>query len=76
MLNPVALVKSWWVAHGTKILGFWTALVGAVAYIDEKTVNLIQTTLGDVWAHGILIFSGLATAYRGFKNSANANGPH
>jgi hypothetical protein len=72
------MMKGWWTNHGTKILGFGTALITAVSYIDEKTVNIIQTTLGDAWAHGILIVSGLATAYRGFVNSQvnKANGPN
>lgn len=63
------ILKQWWADHGTKILGFFSSVVAFLSLIDHETVGLIQSTIGDLWAHIILIVSGLATAYRGFTNS-------
>ena len=65
--------RLWWAKHGTKILGFGSAAVGGLAYIDHETVQLIETTLGPTWgprfSHAILITAGLMVARRGFRNS-------
>lgn len=79
-MNPFTTLKAlwsaWWAAHGTKILGFWMAAITTVSLIDQKTLNLIGTTLGPGWINAVLILSGLATAYRGFTNTKASNGPH
>ena len=72
-MSLVILLQTWWKGHGTKIIGFGTAAVGALAYIDQQTIHLIETfagpTHGPHIAQGIMITSGLMTAYRGFTNS-------
>lgn len=64
---------SLWKKHGTKVIGYVSAVAGIVEFIDMKTVNLIETSFpkyGPYVSHGILIASGVMTAYRGHKNSA------
>jgi uncharacterized membrane protein YuzA (DUF378 family) len=62
-----------WKNHGTKIIGFATSLIGALALIDHETLDLIGQVFGPkggpIVTRGILIISGLATAYRGYENS-------
>jgi hypothetical protein len=69
-------LKNLWKSHGTKVTGFATAALGALTYVDHETLNLIQGTFGPKYGphvtHGILVASGLLTAYRGFSNSAAA----
>ena len=66
-------IASVWKNHGTKVIGFGSAALGALAYIDHSTIQVVETTLGPkygpITSHGLLIGAGLATAYRGFKNS-------
>lgn len=66
-------IGNWWSAHGTKIIGFGAASVGALEFIDSGTLRLIETALGPKWgaltSHAILMASGLLTAYRGYTNS-------
>lgn len=73
------IFQCYWHKHGTKIIGFGTAVVGFLEYVDHATVQLIETSLGPKWgafvSHLILVAAGLATAYRGFKNSQKASLP-
>lgn len=75
-MNPFKWVSNYWKTHGTKILGFGSAIVGAIEYIDHQTVQLIESTFGPkhgpVISHIIMVVAGLLTAYRGFSNSAKA----
>ncbi len=68
--------RRFWLAHGTKVIGFTTAAIASLEFVDQATVNLIQTSLGPKWgpvvSHVILITAGLLTARRGFQNSARA----
>lgn len=68
----------WWTLHGTKIIGFGTALLGALEFIDHETLQLIDTSLGPKWgpltSHAIQILAGVLTAKRGFTNSQNKDG--
>ena len=68
-------IREFWKSHGTKLIGFATAAVGALEFLDASTIHLIEASLGSKWgpavSHGILIASGLMTAYRGFTNSRN-----
>lgn len=67
------ILQCYWNKHGTKIIGFGTAVIGMVTYIDQETVKLIESTLGPkhgpIVSHGIMVTAGLMTAYRGFTNS-------
>lgn len=62
-----------WKNHGTKLIGFATSAIGALALLDHETLNLIGQAFGDKGGprvtRGILIIAGLATAYRGYQNS-------
>jgi hypothetical protein len=64
---------SLWSQHGTKLIGFTTSVIGALALLDHETLDLLGQTLGPVQGprviRVILIVSGLATAYRGYRNS-------
>jgi hypothetical protein len=68
-------LQKWWTLHGTKILGYGSAAIATVEYIDQKTVQLVETTFGPKYgpmlSHGILLISGLLTAKRGFVNSTH-----
>jgi len=59
--------------HATKVIGFCTAAIGALALLDHETLDLIGQVFGPkggpIVTRGILIISGLATAYRGYENS-------
>ena len=66
-------MKNLWAAHGTKIIGFVTSLVGALALLDHETLDLVGQVFGPEGGpritRAILIISGLATAWRGYTNS-------
>jgi hypothetical protein len=68
------IFQCYWHKHGTKIIGFVTTAIATLEFIDQATINVIETTLGPRWgpmvAHTILITTGIATARRGFHNSA------
>jgi hypothetical protein len=78
-MSIVSTLQGWWKLHGTKIIGFLTAAIAAIEFIDQATINLIVTTLGPKWgpvvSHTLLITAGLLTARRGFHNSAAATIP-
>jgi len=73
-MSIVSIWQGWWASHGTKIIGFITAGIATLEFVDQATINVIVTTLGPKWgpvvSHAILIISGLMTARRGFHNSA------
>lgn len=68
------VLKKWWTEHGTKILGYATAAVGILEYLDEQTIKAIEFVAGPkagpIISHGLVAISGLLTAKRGFTNSA------
>lgn len=68
------IFQCYWHKHGTKIIGFGSAAIATLEFIDQATINVIVTTLGPKWgpvvSHIILIIAGLMTARRGFRNSA------
>jgi len=72
-------LKAQWKANGTKIIGYVTAAVGILAYVDTETINLIGSLFGPTdgprVVRGLMIFSGLATAYRGHYNSRHHDDP-
>lgn len=69
----MTILRSWWSNHGTKILGFGSALLGAATYVDEQTIHAIEFVSGPHWgpifSHGLMVVAGLMTAWRGFLNS-------
>ena len=69
-MNPL---RQFWQNHGTKVIGFGTALLGTLSMIDATTVHLIEQLLGEHWGHrvsaALLILGGVGTAWRGFTNS-------
>jgi hypothetical protein len=69
----IAKLKDLWVQHGTKILGAGGVVLSSLSLIDHETLQLIESTFGPVYGprvtHGLAIFGGVMTAYRGFKNS-------
>jgi hypothetical protein len=73
-MKLVNWIRSYWGSHGTKIIGFVTAAIATLEFVDQATINVIVTTLGPKWgpvvSHVILIASGLLTARRGFHNGA------
>ena len=68
-----------WHKHGTKVIGYGSAVVGAITWLDHETVNEIGAFLGPTHGpsvvHGILVASGLVTAYRGHVNTRQATTP-
>lgn len=74
MSKLVQSLHDLWVNHGTKIIGFVTSAIGALALLDHETLDLIGQILGPnngpIFTRVILLISGLATAYRGYRNSA------
>lgn len=72
----IELWKKWWAAHGTKIVGFGTAAVSVLEYVDDQTVKAVEFVAGPkygpVVSHGITAVAGLLAAKRGFTNSAKA----
>lgn len=58
-------VVSFWVNHGTKLLGFAQGTIGVVSGVS----GIIPDTSLKYW----LLASGLLTFYRGFFNSAQGN---
>lgn len=68
-----------WKHHGTKILGYGSALIGVLEAIDEKTVNLLAYLAGPKWgpivSAVIMAGAGIAVAFRGHTNSTQANPP-
>jgi hypothetical protein len=69
----IGTIKNAWLLHGTKILGFGSTVLGAISMIDATTTHLIEEVLGPHRGHqvasGLMVIGGIATAYRGFKNS-------
>jgi hypothetical protein len=69
----VKWLSNLWATHGTKILGFGGTLLGAISMIDATTTHLIEEVLGPHRGHqvasALMVVGGIATAYRGFKNS-------
>lgn len=69
-------MKDYWHNHGTKIIGFASTAVGILTLIDSATWQGIERALGpqlgEHVANGVLILSGVMTAYRGFRNTARA----
>lgn len=65
--------KQLWAEHGTKVLGYGSILIGALAEIDERTAQLIASLFGHaketMVLHLLLAFGGVMTAMRGYKNS-------
>lgn len=80
--------QKWWHDHGTKILGFGSAAIGVLEYVDEQTIKAVEFVAGAHYgpliSHGLVAASGLLTARRGFLNTAKkkleseqpADGPH
>jgi hypothetical protein len=70
---PLRTLKLQWLANGTKIIGYATAALGILAYLDTETINLIGTLFGPVNGprviRGMMIFSGVMTAARGHFNT-------
>ena len=66
-------VKALWIHHGTKLIGFGSTALGALSMLDATTINYLSSTFGDHRGHqitaGLMLISGLGTAYRGYKNS-------
>ena len=66
-------LKSLWTENGTKVLGFGGAILGSLSLLDHETLDIIGQTFGPLWGprvtHGLAIFGGFMTAYRGFTNS-------
>lgn len=81
-----AMWNKWWAEHGTKILGFGSAAIGMLEYVDEQTIKAVEFVAGPkagpVISHGLVALSGLLVARRGFINTAKkklddaANGSH
>jgi hypothetical protein len=67
-------INDFWRNHGTKLIGFLSTAIGALEFLDSTTLRVIERALGPQWgprvSNGVLILAGLATAYRGFLNSA------
>ena len=68
-----------WKNHGTKVIGFGTAILGSISFLDATTAHLIEQALGPHWGHivssALLIIGGLGTAYRGFSNTRQCDEP-
>lgn len=58
-----------WRNHGTKLLGYLTAIAGAVSVMDPK---LVADTLGPHAMQWALLISGVATLARGHTNTLRA----
>jgi hypothetical protein len=75
----IAFIKQAWHTSGTKLIGFVTSGFGALALLDHETLDLIGQVFGPKGGprltRGILIVSGLATAYRGYRNSQPKDPP-
>lgn len=71
MSTLIAQWRAYWASHGTKVLGFGSAVVGTLEFVDQATVQLISSIphIGPYLGKGILISSGLMVARRGFTNS-------
>lgn len=81
------ILRKWWIEHGTKILGFFTAAIAILEYIDAQTIQAVEFVLGHKYgpiaSHGLIALSGILAAKRGWANTAakklaeeKANGPH
>jgi hypothetical protein len=66
-------LKDMWHNDGTKMIGYASTALGAVSMIDATTVHIIENFVGPHWGHrvsaGLLVLSGIGTAYRGYKNT-------
>lgn len=75
-MTMIEHVQCVWHRSGTKILGFGTALIGLLEFIDQNTIQLVSSGLGPKWgpitAHGIQIVTGIMVARRGFINSRHS----
>lgn len=69
-------LKLWWKDHGTKILGYGTAALATIEFVDHVTLQLIERTLGPKLGPPVSLFiqivGGLLTARRGYANSNRA----
>jgi hypothetical protein len=84
----IAMWKKWWTDHGTKIIGFATAAIGVLEYVDDQTIKAVEFVAGPhygpIVSHGLVAASGLLAARRGFLNTAKkkleaeqpSDGPH
>lgn len=69
-MTALGTVFSWWINHGTKILGTVTAIIPGLLGID----GLIPATQTKYWlAAGVVI--GALTVQRGFNNSKQETSP-
>ena len=62
-----------WNAHGTRMIGVAAAAIGALSLLDKTTIDRLGSMFGPKYepivVRGILTIVGVATAYRGWKNS-------
>jgi hypothetical protein len=74
----IGWLRDVWHSHGTKVLGFATAAVGLIEYVDSATINLVGSFLGPKWgpvaSKGLQVAAGLMVAHRGYMNT-NRNRP-
>lgn len=66
-------IHAWWLDHGTKILGFATAAIGMLEYIDSQTIQAVEFVFGPKYgtiiSHGLVAVSGFLVAKRGWANT-------
>jgi hypothetical protein len=66
-------IKRYWRDNGTKVIGGFTAVTGALGAVDHETLKWIERSLGEHTAHlfacAILFGGGFAAFMRGFTNS-------
>lgn len=66
-------LHAWWIDHGTKILGFLTAAIGMLEYVDTQTINAVEFVFGPKYgpivSHGLIALSGFLVAKRGWANT-------
>jgi|SRR5580700_906931 hypothetical protein len=74
-VNAKDITSDIWTHAGTKVIGWATAAVGALALLDSTTIQVIGNWLGPVWgprfAFGCLIAAGLLTKQRGNRNTSD-----
>lgn len=69
MKKFIRMINRWWKNHGTKMIGFASAGIGAVSIADPK---LLAESIGAPTARWVLLGSGIVTVWRGFSNSKAA----
>lgn len=73
----MTILQDFWTNHGTKIIGFGTAAIGALEYVDEQTIKAVEFIAGPHWgpvlSHGLVAVAGFLAAKRGFTNSQKKN---